>query len=322
MRAILVQQVGGPEALTVVDVPTPVPGPGDVVVKVAVSGVNFVDVYYRNGLYKVPLPVALGSEAAGVIDSVGAGVTAFAPGDRVAYAMVRGSYAEYARVPAAQVVKVPDAVSFEDAAAVLLQGMTAHYLTRSTFPLAAGHTCLVHAAAGGTGALIVQMAKLAGARVFGTVSTQEKAAVAKAAGADEVILYSKQDFVAEARRLTDQRGVDVVYDGVGKSTFEKSLDSLRLRGMLVLFGAASGPVAPIDPWVLNTKGSLFLTRPSLGHYIATRDELARRASEVFELVASGRLQVRIDRTFPLDRVAAAHRLLESRGTTGKLLIAI
>jgi NADPH2:quinone reductase len=322
MRAILVQQVGGPEALTVVDVPTPVPGPGDVVVKVAVSGVNFVDVYYRNGLYKVPLPVALGSEAAGVIDSVGAGVTAFAPGDRVAYAMVRGSYAEYARVPAAQVVKVPDAVSFEDAAAVLLQGMTAHYLTRSTFPLAAGHTCLVHAAAGGTGALIVQMAKLAGARVFGTVSTQEKAAVAKAAGADEVILYSKQDFVAEARRLTDQRGVDVVYDGVGKSTFEKSLDSLRLRGMLVLFGAASGPVAPIDPSVLNTKGSLFLTRPSLGHYIATRDELARRASEVFELVASGRLQVRIDRTFPLDRVAAAHRLLESRGTTGKLLIAI
>jgi NADPH2:quinone reductase len=322
MRAILVQQVGGPEALTVVDVPTPVPGPGDVVVKVAVSGVNFVDVYYRNGLYKVPLPVALGSEAAGVIDSVGAGVTAFAPGDRVAYAMVRGSYAEYARVPAAQVVKVPDAVSFEDAAAVLLQGMTAHYLTRSTFPLAAGHTCLVHAAAGGTGALIVQMAKLAGARVFGTVSTQEKAAVAKAAGADEVILYSKEDFVAEARRLTDQRGVDVVYDGVGKSTFEKSLDSLRLRGMLVLFGAASGPVAPIDPWVLNTKGSLFLTRPSLGHYIATRDELARRASEVFELVASGRLQVRIDRTFPLDRVAAAHRLLESRGTTGKLLIAI
>ena len=322
MRAIVVEEFGGPENLKIVDLPKPVPGPTDVVVKVAVSGVNFIDVYFRTGLYKMPFPVAIGSEAAGLIDEVGSHVTEFAPGDRVAYAMARGSYAEYASVPAAQVVKVPDAVSFEQAAAVLLQGMTAHYLTQSTCPLKSGDTCLVHAAAGGTGALVVQMAKSLGARVFGTVSTPVKAAIAKAAGADEVIFYTEQDFAAEARRLTGGRGVDVVYDGVGKTTFDKSLDSLRPRGMMVLFGASSGAVPPFDPATLNPKGSLFLTRPSLAHYIATRDELVWRAKEVLGLVAAGTLTVRIDDTYPLDRAADAHRALEGRRTTGKLLISL
>lgn len=322
MRAVVVEQFGGPEALTLVDLPKPVPGPGEVVVQVAVSGVNFIDVYFRTGLYKVPPPVAIGSEAAGVVDAVGEGVTDVAPGDRVAYAMARGSYAEFAKVPAAQVVKIPDGVSFEQAAAVLLQGMTAHYLTKSTYALKPGDTCLVHAAAGGTGALVVQMAKSLGARVFGTTSSAAKAAIATAAGADEVINYAEQDFAAEARRLTDGRGVDVVYDGVGKSTFEKSLDSLRVRGMLVLFGYASGAVTAIDPSAhLNAKGSLFVTRPGLANYIATRDELLWRAGEVMDMVASGALTVRIDAVYPLADAAEAHRALEGRRTTGKLLIA-
>lgn len=322
MRAVVVEQFGGPEALTLVDLPKPVPGPGEVVVQVAVSGVNFIDVYFRTGLYKVPPPVAIGSEAAGVVDAVGEGVTDVAPGDRVAYAMARGSYAEFAKVPAAQVVKIPDGVSFEQAAAVLLQGMTAHYLTKSTYALKPGDTCLVHAAAGGTGALVVQMAKSLGARVFGTTSSAAKAAIATAAGADEVINYAEQDFAAEARRLTDGRGVDVVYDGVGKSTFEKSLDSLRVRGMLVLFGYASGAVTAIDPTAhLNAKGSLFVTRPGLANYIATRDELLWRAGEVMDMVASGALTVRIDAVYPLADAAEAHRALEGRRTTGKLLIA-
>ena len=322
MRAVVVEQFGGPEALTLVDLPKPVPGPGEVVVQVAVSGVNFIDVYFRTGLYKVPPPVAIGSEAAGVVDAVGEGVTDVAPGDRVAYAMARGSYAEFAKVPAAQVVKIPDGVSFEQAAAVLLQGMTAHYLTKSTYALKPGDTCLVHAAAGGTGALVVQMAKSLGARVFGTTSSAAKAAIATAAGADEVINYVEQDFAAEARRLTDGRGVDVVYDGVGKSTFEKSLDSLRVRGMLVLFGYASGAVTAIDPSAhLNAKGSLFVTRPGLANYIATRDELLWRAGEVMDMVASGALTVRIDAVYPLADAAEAHRALEGRRTTGKLLIA-
>jgi NADPH2:quinone reductase len=322
MRAVVVHEFGGPEKLTIADVPMPVAGAGEVVVKVAVSGVNFVDVYHRTGLYKIQPPVSIGSEAAGIIEAIGPGVTDLAVGDRVAYAMVRGSYAEYAKVPAAQVVRIPADVSFELAAAVLLQGMTAHYLTRSTFPLNAGDSCLVHAAAGGTGALIVQMAKQAGARVFGTVSTAEKAVVAKEAGADEVILYSEQDFAAEARRLTDDRGVDVVYDGVGKSTYTKSLDSLRPRGMLVLFGYASGPVTAVDPAELNARGSLFFTRPGLANYVATRQELVWRATDVLDLVAAGRLRVRIDQTFPLERAADAHRRLEGRGATGKILLGI
>jgi NADPH:quinone reductase len=320
MRAILVEEFGGPENLKLLDVPTPTPGPTDVIVKIAASGVNFIDVYFRTGLYKMPPPVAIGSEAAGVIEAVGSDVTEVVPGDRVAYAMARGSYAEYAKVPAAQVVKIPDAVSFEQAAAAMLQGMTAHYLTRSTFSLKAGDTCLVHAAAGGTGALVVQMAKHLGARVLGTVSTPEKAAVAKAAGADDVIFYTEQDFAAEARRLTGGRGVDVVYDGVGRTTFDKSLDSLRPRGMMVLFGYASGPVTSVDPSQLNAKGSLFLTRPGLANYIATRDELVWRATEVMGMVADRTLTVRIDATFPLSRAADAHRVLEGRKTTGKLLI--
>lgn len=322
MRAVVVEQFGGPEALTLVDLPTPEPGVGEVVVKVAVSGVNFIDVYFRTGLYKVPPPVAIGSEAAGVVAAVGEGVTDVAPGDRVVYAMARGSYAEFAKVPAAQVVKIPDGVSFEQAAAVLLQGMTAHYLTKSTYALTPGDTCLVHAAAGGTGALVVQMAKSLGARVFGTTSSAAKAAIAAAAGADAVINYAEQDFAAEARRLTDGRGVDVVYDGVGKSTFEKSLDSLRTRGMLVLFGYASGAVTSIDPSAhLNAKGSLFVTRPGLANYIATREELLWRATEVMDMVARGTLTVRIDAVYPLADAAEAHRALEGRKTTGKLLIA-
>ena len=322
MRAVVVENYGGPESMVVREVPTPEPGPTDVVVKVVASGVNFIDVYFRTGLYKMPTPVALGSEAAGVIDAVGSEVRDLAPGDRVAYAMVRGSYAEFAKVPAAQVVKLPDTVSFEQAAAVMLQGMTAHYLTRSTFALSSGDTCLVHAAAGGTGALIVQMAKAAGATVIGTVSTPEKAAIATAAGADHVVYYTEQDFAAEAKRLTNGRGVDVVYDGVGKTTFDKSLDSLRPRGMMVLFGASSGPVPPFDPSVLNPKGSLFLTRPSLGHYIAERRELVWRAGDVLDMVGKGTLRVKIDAAFPLDRVADAHRILEGRKTTGKLIVTI
>ena len=322
MRAVLVDAFGGPEALIVRDIPVPVPGPTDVIVKVAVSGVNFIDVYFRTGLYKMPPPVAIGSEAAGTIEAVGAEVVGLAPGDRVAYAMVRGSYAEFAKVPAAQVVTIPNSVSFQQAAAAMLQGMTAHYLTRSTYPLKAGDTCLVHAAAGGTGALIVQMAKAAGATVIGTVSTPEKAAIAKAAGADEIIFYTEQNFAVEARRLTGGRGVDVVYDGVGKTTFDGSLDSLRARGMMVLFGASSGAVPPFDPGSLNPKGSLYLTRPSLAHYVATRDELVWRAGDVLGLVESGTLSVRVDETFPLDRAGDAHQVLEGRKTTGKLLISI
>ena len=322
MRAVLVDTFGGPEALTVHDIPKPTPGPTDVIVKIAMSGVNFIDVYFRTGVYKMPPPVAIGNEAAGIVESVGADVRGLAAGDRVAYAMARGSYAEFAKVPAAHVVKIPDAVSFERAAAVMLQGMTAHYLTHSTFALKPGDTCLVHAAAGGTGALVVQMAKAAGATVFGTVSTPEKAAIAKAAGADEIIFYTEQDFAAEAKRLTSGRGVDVVYDGVGKTTFDKGLDSLRPRGMMVLFGGSSGPVPPFDPLILNPKGSLFVTRPSLAHYIATSEELAWRAGDVLGMVANGSLRVRIDATFSLDRAGDAHRVLEGRGTTGKLLISM
>lgn len=322
MKAVVVEQYGGPESMVIRDVPKPEPGPTDVIVKVVASGVNFIDVYFRTGLYKMPTPVALGSEAAGIVDTVGADVTDFSPGDRVVYAMLRGSYAEYAKVPAAQLVAIPDGVSFEQAAAVMLQGMTAHYLTRSTYALASGDTCLVHAAAGGTGALIVQMAKTVGASVIGTVSTPEKAAIATAAGADHIVYYTEQDFAVEAKRLTGGRGVDVVYDGVGKTTFDKSLDSLRPRGMMVLFGASSGAVPPFDPAVLNPKGSLFLTRPSLGHYVADRRELVWRAGDVLDMVGKGTLRVKIDAAFPLDRVADAHRVLEGRQTTGKLIITL
>jgi NADPH2:quinone reductase len=320
MKAIQVEEPGGPERLQLVEVPVPVPGRGQALVRIAASGVNFIDIYFRTGLYKAELPVTIGSEAAGSVEAVGADVTEVAPGDRVAYAMARGSYAEYAVVPAAQLVKVPDGLDLDSAAAVMLQGMTAHYLTHSTFPLNSGQSCLVHAAAGGAGRLIAQMAKARGARVFGTVSTEQKAAIAAEAGVDHPIIYTATDFEAEVKRLTSGAGVDVVYDSVGKTTFEKSLACLRPRGMMVLFGQSSGSVAPLDPQILNTRGSLFLTRPSLGHYLLSREELLWRAGDVFAAMERGQLVLRIEQAFPLDRAAEAHRALESRSTTGKLIL--
>jgi NADPH2:quinone reductase len=308
--------------MQLVDAPTPTPGPQQALVKIAASGVNFIDVYFRMGLYKADLPITLGSEAAGTVEAVGPGVTEVAPGDRVAYAMARGSYAEYAVVPAWQLVKIPGHVDFTVAAAAMLQGMTAHYLTHSTYPLKSGDTCLVHAAAGGTGGLIVQMAKMLGARVFGTVSTDAKAQVAREHGADETILYTQQDFESEARRLTGGRGVDVVYDSVGRTTFDKSLGSLRPRGTMALFGQSSGPVPPFDPNILNAKGSLFLTRPGLPNHLLTRDELLWRAGDVLGWIDVGKLKLRIDSTYPLAEAAAAHRALEGRHTTGKLLLTV
>ena len=321
MKAIQVNVPGGPENLQLVDIPTPRPGPGQALVRLAASGVNFIDIYFRTGLYKADLPIAIGSEGAGTVEAVGEGVTEVAPGDRVAYAMARGSYAEYAVVPGAQLVKIPAHLDFQRAAAAMLQGMTAHYLTHSTFALKAGDICLVHAAAGGAGGLIVQMAKNLGARVLGTVSTAEKAQIARDAGADEVILYTEREFDVEARRLTGGRGVDVVYDSVGKTTFEKSLNALRPRGMLALFGQSSGSVPAFDAAIL-AKGSLFLTRPGLPHYLLTREELLWRAGEVLDAIDAGTLRLRIDRTYPLADAAAAHRDLESRKTAGKLLLAI
>jgi len=320
MRAIQVKETGGPEKMELVDLPQPVAGPGQALVKIAASGVNFIDVYFRTGSYKADLPITLGSEGAGTVVSVGDGVSEVAPGDRVAYAMTRGSYAEYAVVPAAQLVKIPDHLDFQKAAAAMLQGMTAHYLTHSTFALKAGDTCLVHAAAGGVGLLLVQMARRIGARVFGTVSTEAKAQLAKEAGADEIIFYTHQDFAAEVKLLTSGRGVDVVYDSVGATTFMKSLDSLRPRGLLVLFGQSSGPVPPFDPNILNGKGSLFLTRPGLPHHLLTRAELLWRAGDVLGWVSSGELKIRVDRAYPLAEAPQAHRDLEGRRTAGKLVL--
>ena len=322
MKCIQVKVTGGPENMQLVDAPTPVPGPKQALVRIAAAGVNFIDVYFRTGLYKADFPIALGSEAAGTVEAIGPDVTDVVPGDRVAYAMARGSYAEYAIVPAWQLVKIPSHVDFSVAAAAMLQGMTAHYLTHSTFPLKSGDTCLVHAAAGGTGGLIVQMAKMLGARVFGTVSTDAKALIARQHGADETILYTQQDFEAEARRLTNGRGVDVVYDSVGRTTFDKSLSSLRPRGTMALFGQSSGPVPPFDPTILNTKGSLYLSRPSLGHHVLTREELLWRAGDVLGWIDAGKLKLRIDRSYPLAEAAAAHRDLESRKTAGKLLLTV
>jgi NADPH2:quinone reductase len=322
MKAIQVKETGGPEKMELVEIPVPQPGPKQALVKIAVSGVNFIDVYFRIGLYKADAPIALGMEAAGIVETVGPDVTEVRPGDRVAYAMARGSYAEYAVVPTWQLVKVPDEIGLNTAAAAILQGMTAHYLTHSTFPLKSGDTCLVHAAAGGAGRLIVQMAKMLGARVFGTTSTEAKAEHARQAGADEIIFYTRQDFEAEVKRLTGGRGVDVVYDSVGASTYMQGLNCLRPRGMMVLFGQSGGKVPPIDPTILNTKGSLFLTRPSLAHYCTTSEELAWRAGEVLQWIASGKLKVTIDRTYPLAQVAQAHRDLESRATAGKVLLIV
>jgi NADPH:quinone reductase len=320
MKAIQIHSTGGPEVLQVVELPIPEPGPGQVLMRVEATGVNFIEIYFRKGVYKSALPLTLGSEAAGTLEELGPGVTGFAAGDAVVSTAVIGSYAEYALVPVAQLVKVPKGLSLEDAAAVLLQGMTAHYLALSTFPLKAGDTALVHAGAGGVGLLLTQIAKRIGARVITTVSTRAKAELSREAGASDVILYTEQDFETEVKRLTGGKGVDVVYDSVGKTTFDKSLNSLRPRGMLALFGASSGPVPPFDPILLNSKGSLFLTRPTLWHYIATRAELEWRAGDVLNWVAKGELKIRTEHTYPLAEAAQAQIDLEERKTTGKILL--
>lgn len=320
MKAIRVQAPGGPEVLRYEGVPDPAPGPDQVLVRIEAAGVNFIDVYQRTGLYRIPLPGTLGLEAAGTIAALGPGVTDFRLGDAVAYQGLPGAYAEYAAVPAERVVLLPAGVTTKQGAAAMLQGMTAHYLACSTHPLGPGDTCLVHAAAGGVGLLLCQIAKLRGARTIGTVSTREKATLAREAGADEVILYTEQDFEAEVKRLTAGAGVQVVYDSVGRTTFEQGLRCLARRGMMVLYGQSSGPVGPFDPQVLNQLGSLFFTRPNLQHYVATRAELLERAHEVLGWVREGRLRLRIGREFPLSQAAEAHRQLEARKTTGKLLL--
>jgi NADPH2:quinone reductase len=321
MKAVYIEQHGGAEALKYGEFAKPAAAAGQVLVKVAMSGVNFIDIYHRMGLYKLPLPAVLGTEGAGTVEAIGDGVMGFKPGDSVAWTMARGSYAEYAAVPASALVRVPAHVSPRDAAAVMLQGMTAHYLTHSTFPLEKGHTALVHAAAGGTGRLIVQMAKLLGARVIATAGSPSKAQVAREAGADEVILYNEVDFQAEVKRLTNGAGVNVVYDGVGKATFDKSIDSLRPRGMMVCFGNASGPVPPIDVLMLSAKGSLFLTRPTLGNY-SSPEELKWRSGDLFTWLKDGKLKLMIDKEYPLADAAQAQIDLAGRGTMGKLLIKI
>jgi NADPH:quinone reductase len=320
MKATRIHTSGGPEVLSYEEVALAEPGAGQARVKIEAIGVNYTDTYQRSGLYPVQLPITLGQEAAGVVEAVGPGVTDVQVGERVAYAGQLGTYAEAAIVAASALVPVPDGVETRTAAAVMLQGITAHYLAMSTYPLKKGETALVHAAAGGVGLLLVQIAKRQGARVIGTVSTEEKARLAREAGADEIIFYTQTDFAQETRRLTNGAGVHVVYDSVGKTTFEGSLDSLRLRGYLVLFGQSSGPVPPFDPQVLNRKGSLFLTRPSLGHYIATREELLWRSGDLFRWIKNGELKVRIDRTFPLSAAAEAHRYMEGRQTRGKVLL--
>ena len=306
--------------MQLVDLPVPDPKPNEAVVKIQAAGVNFIDVYNRQGHYKVPLPFVPGQEAAGVVSAVGADVKGIAVGDRVAYTTVLGSYAEYAAVPADRLVKIPAGVNEREAAAAMLQGMTAHYLAHDTHPLKKGETTLIHAAAGGVGLLLVQMAHNIGARILATVSTEEKAKLARAAGADEIIFYTQSDFAAETKRLTGGKGVDVIYDSVGKTTFDKGLNLLRPRGMMVLFGGSSGPVAPFDPLVLTQKGSIFLTRPMLGHYIITPQELQQRAAAVFGMIREGKLKLRIEFLYPLAEAPQAHRDLEGRKTTGKLLL--
>jgi len=320
MKAVRVHQHGGPEVLTYEDVPEPQPKPDQAVVKIDIAGLNFIDIYFRTGLYKADLPFTAGQEAAGVVTAVGSDVTNVKPGDRVAYCGVLGGYAEYAAVPAQRLVSVPEGIDAPTAAALMIQGMTVHYLSHSTFPLGKGHTALVHAAAGGVGLLLVQVAKMRGARVIATCSTEEKAALVREAGADEVILYTENDFLEEVKRLTDGVGVDVAYDSVGKATWEGSMDSLKTRGMMVFFGNASGPVPAIEPLTLTAKGSLFMTRPTLASHVASRAELEKRSSDLFGWVNSGQLKVRIGETLPLSEAATAHERLAGRLTTGKVLL--
>ncbi|HEY3066071.1 MAG TPA: quinone oxidoreductase [Methylomirabilota bacterium] len=320
MKAVRIHTPGGPENLKLDDVPEPSPKADQAVVKIDAAGLNYIDVYFRTGLYKSELPLTLGMEAGGTVTAVGADVKDVKVGDKVAYTGIPGAYAQYAAVPAARVVVLPAGISTKQGAAIMLQGMTAHYLATSTFPLKQGDSCVVHAAAGGVGLLLCQMAKMRGARVFGTVSTDEKAKLAREAGADEAIIYTRQDFEAEVKRLTGGKGVQVVYDSVGKTTFEKGFNCIAPRGMMVLYGQSSGPVGTFDPQILNTKGSLFLTRPSLNAYIAAREELVQRAGEVAGWVRDGKLRLRMEHEFPLKDAAEAHRALEARKTTGKVLL--
>jgi len=321
MKAVFIEQPGDARALRYGDFPKPEPAPGQVLVKIAAAGVNFIDTYHRSGLYKLPLPAVLGMEGAGTVEALGPGVGGLRAGDPVAWAMSRGSYAEYAAVPAQFLVKVPAGLDLRQAAAAMLQGMTAHYLTHSTFPIEPGHIALVHAAAGGTGRLISQMVKLRGGRVIGTAGTREKAEVARQAGAADVILYREQDLVSEVKRLTDGKGVDVVYDGVGEATFLQSLDCLKPRGMMAAFGQSSGPIKPVDPLLLSTKGSLFLTRPTLANY-SSPDEVKWRSSDVLGWILSKQLDLLIERVYPLPDAAQAHLDLERRNTMGKLVLTI
>ena len=320
MKAIRIQRHGGPEVLEVSDVPLPLPEAGEVRVRLAAAGVNYIDTYQRSGLYQIPLPTILGLEGAGTVDAIGEGVNDLQLGDRVAYCSGPKSYAEYVVIPAERAVVLPAEVSFSIGAAVMLQGLTAHYLAHSTFPLAAGQRCLIHAAAGGVGLLLIQLAKAAGAYVIGTVSTKEKAALAEAAGADKIILYREKDFVAAVAEITEGAGLDVVYDSVGKDTFLGSLRCLRPRGMVVSFGQSSGPIGSFDPLLLSQHGSLFMTRPRLEHYIATREELRARATDIFSALAANTLQVHIGAEYGLTQAAEAHRALEARATMGKVLL--
>ncbi|HET6853078.1 MAG TPA: quinone oxidoreductase [Pyrinomonadaceae bacterium] len=320
MQAIQVSEVGGPEVLTLADLPIPSPKANEAVVQIKAAGVNFIDVYIREGRYPTPLPFVSGQEAAGVVTELGSDVTTLQRGDRVAYTSVLGSYAEYAAVPASRLVKIPDELDFEQAAAAMLQGMTAHYLLYSSYKLQRGETALIHAAAGGVGLLLVQMAKRIGARVIATAGTHDKAQLARDAGADECIVYTESDFEVETKRLTNGEGVHVVYDGVGKATFDRDLNVLRPRGYLVLFGGSSGAVPPFDLIALSQKGSLFITRPTLAHYTATREELEWRANDVLQMIVRGELKLRIHGKYPLGEAAQAHRDLEGRKTTGKLLL--
>jgi NADPH2:quinone reductase len=320
MKAIRVHAPGAADVMKFEDVPEPQPKAGEAVVKVDAAGLNYIDVYQRSGLYKLDMPLTLGLEAGGTVTAAGAGVTDVKVGDKVAYTGVAGAYAQYATVPAARLVVLPQGVSTKQGAAIMLQGMTAHYLACSTYPLRKGDACLVHAAAGGVGLILCQIARLRGARVIGTVSTEEKAKLAREAGADETILYTKQDFAAEVKRITGGKGLQVVYDSVGKDTWEGSLNCLAPRGLIALYGQSSGPIGQIDPQILNTKGSLFLTRPSLNAYIATREELQQRAGELFGWIREGKLKLRMEFEFPLKDAAEAHKALEGRKTTGKVLL--